>query len=185
MSRERRPLSIIVPVLNEGANFPSLWNELSSGVKSPFTAYVVYDFDEESDGFLFLVMPLIANGTLKDVLRRPGRPPWSPSEALRLAQQILPALDFAHQHGLVHRDVKPANILLDGKRAYLVDFGISKLVRGEAAHEPDLTGTSVPIGTPEHMAPERVAGGQQLDGRADLCRERGRCGQRAGPYRGP
>jgi hypothetical protein len=129
----------------------------------------VYDFGEESDGLLYLVMPLIESGTLKDQFARGGRQPWQPREVHALAAQILPALDFAHEHGIVHRDVKPANVLLERDWAWLADFGIARMAMGDDGGGMTLTGASA-IGTPEYMAPEQVVPTyeQPLDGRADL-----------------
>jgi hypothetical protein len=129
----------------------------------------VYDFGEEPDGLLYLVMPLIEGGTLKDRFVREGRQPWQPAGALELAAQVLPALDFAHEHGVVHRDVKPANVLMDGDWAWLADFGIARLAMGDDGGGMTLTGATA-IGTPEYMAPEQVVPSAErpLDGRADL-----------------
>jgi hypothetical protein len=129
----------------------------------------VYDFGEESDGLLYLVMPLIEGGTLKDRFARDGRQPWHASQALELATQLLPALDFAHEHGVIHRDIKPANVLMDRDWAWLADFGIARLALSDDGGGMTLTGATA-IGTPEYMAPEQVVQDMQrrLDGRADL-----------------
>jgi hypothetical protein len=129
----------------------------------------VYDFGEESDGLLYLVMPLIEGGTLKDRFASDGRQSWQPPQALELAAQILPALDFAHERGVVHRDIKPANVLMDRDWAWLADFGIARLAQGDDGGGMTLTGATA-IGTPEYMAPEQVVPDMQrpLDGRADL-----------------
>jgi serine/threonine protein kinase len=129
----------------------------------------VYDFGEESDGLLYLVMPLIEGGTLKDQFSRGGRQPWPPRQVGALAAQILPALDFAHEHGIVHRDVKPANVLQEREWAWLADFGIARMAMGDDGGGMTLTGASA-IGTPEYMAPEQVVPTYErpLDGRADL-----------------
>src|SRR5688572_14982755 len=73
----------------------------------------VYDFDEE-DGQLYMVMPLVSGGTLKDRMTQAGGTPQTPQQALLVSLQVLAALDYAHQRGFVHRDVKPSNILLEG-----------------------------------------------------------------------
>jgi hypothetical protein len=129
----------------------------------------VYDFGEEPDGLLYLVMPLIEGGTLKDRFVAEGRRPWQPPRALELAAQVLPALDFAHEHGVVHRDVKPANVLMDGDWAWLADFGIARLAMGDDGGGMTLTGATA-IGTPEYMAPEQVVPNVErpVDGRADV-----------------
>jgi hypothetical protein len=130
----------------------------------------VYDFGEDTDGLLYLVMPLIEGGTLKDQFQRHARQPWSPAEAHGLAAQVLPALDFAHERGVIHRDVKPANVLLERDWAWLADFGIARMALGDdGVAGATLTGSTA-IGTPEYMAPEQVQPDpdRPLDGRADL-----------------
>lgn len=98
----------------------------------------------------YLVMPYLPGGTLKQKLGRPI--PWR--EALALIQPIAGALDYAHEMGMIHRDVKPGNILLTAKgQALLTDFGIAKVISNEETM--DLTGTGLGVGTPEYMAPEQ------------------------------
>ncbi|MBV9327497.1 MAG: protein kinase, partial [Chloroflexi bacterium] len=122
----------------------------------------VYDTGEEDD-LLYLVMFLARDGTLKNLLRTTSPAPWSAQRVLQLAEQILPALDVAHQQGVIHRDIKPDNILLSGERAFLADFGIAKLLQGD----PGLTVIGTFVGTPEYAAPEQVLA-LPLDGRSDL-----------------
>ncbi len=120
----------------------------------------------EEHGVPYLVMELIEGGALNSRLGRP----LSPQDAIAIARQIGAALDFAHSQGIIHRDVKPANIFLKGNGtpaqqvAVLADFGIAK-VFDELG--PKLTQTGVGIGTPEYTAPEQAMG-EDLDGRADL-----------------
>src|SRR5438093_7162369 len=76
----------------------------------------VYDVGDD-EGLLYMVMPLITGGTLKERLQHGAGQPWPPRAALALARQVLAALAYAHEHGFVHRDVKPSNILLEGEQA--------------------------------------------------------------------
>jgi eukaryotic-like serine/threonine-protein kinase len=103
------------------------------------------------EGAYYLVMPLIEGESLEDrLLRRQG--PLAASEALAVGRDLLDALDYAHQRGIVHRDVKPSNVLLDlAGNAYLMDFGIALLVGQDRKTR---TGTS--LGTPHYMSPEQI-----------------------------
>jgi DNA-binding beta-propeller fold protein YncE/predicted Ser/Thr protein kinase len=110
----------------------------------------VYDAREE-DGELIVAMRLIEGGDLKQ--RIAARGPLPPSEAVALLGQVAEALDAAHAAGIVHRDVKPHNVLLEGDRAYLTDFGLAKAL-GESGV---LSGASI-AGTAEYMSPEQWRG---------------------------
>jgi DNA-binding beta-propeller fold protein YncE len=113
---------------------------------------VVPIFDaREEDGELIVAMRLVEGGDLKRRLKLDG--PLPPAEAVELLGQVAAALDAAHAAGIVHRDVKPQNILLEGDRAYLTDFGLAKAV-GESGV---LSGVSV-AGTAEYMSPEQWQG---------------------------
>ncbi|MCS7221592.1 MAG: serine/threonine-protein kinase [Anaerolineae bacterium] len=130
----------------------------------------IYDVGE-ADGLVYIAMKLIPGETLGDVLARAGR--LDESDVAELGIQIAEALDYAHSKGVIHRDVKPANILLawnvddeTGVRhchAYLTDFGVAR-----ALDAPDLTQAGLTVGTPAYMSPEQAAGERSLDGRSDL-----------------
>ncbi|MBN1311048.1 MAG: protein kinase [Anaerolineae bacterium] len=120
----------------------------------------VYDFGEEGDQ-PYLVMRLMTGGSLAERLKSG---PLSLAEATRIVKRIGLALDEAHQKGVIHRDLKPGNILFDHHDdAYLTDFGIVRLVEATASY----TGSGI-IGTPAYMSPEQAHGNKELDGRSDL-----------------
>jgi hypothetical protein len=120
----------------------------------------VYDAGEE-DGLLYIAMACVDGDDLKTLLAREGR--LDVRRTLRILGQIGSALDAAHARGLVHRDVKPANILVgEGDRAFLSDFGVVKELSGNGT-----TRTGSFIGTIEYCAPEQIEG-QDVDGRADV-----------------
>jgi serine/threonine-protein kinase len=116
----------------------------------------------EIDGRLYLDMRLVEGPDLSTILANRG--PLDPAAAVDVIRQVASALDAAHAEGLVHRDVKPSNVLVDGSGfAYLVDFGIARSM-GPAA---DITGTGIPVGTVAYMAPERFAT-EPVDHRVDV-----------------
>ena len=123
----------------------------------------VYEFDTRA-GVSFLIMPFVRGTTLESTLEA-RRPPTS--TILKLLHEVGSALDTAHRRGVVHRDVKPANILIeeDTGRALLTDFGVA-LIRETPSGA--LTAPGSAIGTPDYMAPEQIAGLPDVDGRADL-----------------
>jgi Protein kinase domain/WD40-like Beta Propeller Repeat len=118
----------------------------------------------EQDGVLFLAMRFIDGSDLRGALERDGR--LEPARTARICQQVAAALDAAHRAGLVHRDVKPGNVLLgrpdDGDHAYLSDFGLTK----QASSMSGLTATGQLVGTLDYVAPEIIEG-RPPDGRAD------------------
>lgn len=120
----------------------------------------VHDFGE-AGGYTYIVMPFVETGTLGDLLR--GEP--LPLRQIRsIVSQVGDALDYAHSLGVVHRDVKPSNILIDQRgNCLLTDFGIAKIVGGTTTY----TQTGAVIGTPAYMSPEQIRG-DKLDGRSDI-----------------
>ena len=118
----------------------------------------------EADGLLYYVMPFVEGETLRERLRREG--PLPVDDAVRIATEVGDALDFAHARGIVHRDVKPGNILLEDTHAVVADFGIAKAL--SSAGSDVSTSAGLVVGTPAYMSPEQLVPNGQLDGRADL-----------------
>jgi eukaryotic-like serine/threonine-protein kinase len=123
---------------------------------------VVRIFDlGQADGFKFITMEYLEGEDLRAVLKKKGK--LSPEESARILLQICRALEVAHGEGVIHRDLKPQNIMLDANgRAYVMDFGIAR-----SAYLPGMTQTGALIGTPEYMSPEQGKG-EKLDERSDL-----------------
>ena len=120
----------------------------------------IFDFGIE-DNILYLVMPYVQGGSLREIMREP-----IPAEQVdKLLLPIASALDYAHRQGVIHRDIKPDNILLDESgHPILSDFGIAKLVESNA----QFTASGGFLGTPAYMAPEQGRGMANIDGRADI-----------------
>jgi ABC-type branched-subunit amino acid transport system substrate-binding protein/tRNA A-37 threonylcarbamoyl transferase component Bud32 len=159
---ERRvALKLIAPELASDERFRSRFLKeplLAASLDNPHVI-PIYDAGE-SDGQLYLAMRYVDGPDLGTVLDRHGR--MEPERALELLGQVGDALDAAHRRGLVHRDVKPANVLMDeDDHAYLSDFGITKQAGAAATH------TGGMMGTLDYMAPEQIRG-EAIDGRTDL-----------------
>src|SRR3974390_3256103 len=124
--------------------------------------YVIRIFDlGQAEGLKFIPMEFLEGQDLRAELKKRGK--FSPEDAARIILQISRALEVAHGEGVVHRDLKPQNIMLDANgRAYVMDFGIAR-----SAYLPGMTQTGALIGTPEYMSPEQGKG-EQLDERSDL-----------------
>ncbi len=119
----------------------------------------------EVDGMVYYVMPFIEGESLRDRLDRDGQLPVD--DAVRIACDIASALDYAHRHGFVHRDVKPANVLLHENRALVADFGIALVLEGSGG-DLRLTQSGMSIGTPQYMSPEQALGEKHVTGRTDI-----------------
>jgi serine/threonine protein kinase len=154
-------LKLLAPVLGE-AGFRERFlreSQLAASIDHP-SILPVYDAGEE-DGFLYIAMACVEGSDLKTLLDEEGKLPLR--RTLRIVGQIGSALDAAHARGLVHRDVKPANILVGADdRAYLSDFGVVKELSSNG-----MTRTGTFVGTIEYCAPEQIEG-RAVDGRADV-----------------
>ena len=117
----------------------------------------------ESGELLYYVMPFVAGESLRERLARDG--PLPLEDALRIAREVADALAYAHTQGVVHRDIKPGNILLEEGHAVVADFGLARALSSAASE--DLTTSGLAVGTPVYMSPEQVAG-TQVDGRTDI-----------------
>jgi serine/threonine protein kinase/Tol biopolymer transport system component len=117
-----------------------------------------------ADELLYYVTPRIEGESLRERMRRERQLPIG--EALEIAKQVAGALDYAHRHNVIHRDVKPGNILLQDGQALVADFGIALAVN--AAGGDRITETGLSLGTPGYMSPEQATGERELDARSDI-----------------
>lgn len=136
-------------------------------------AISVTDFGESENGVVYLVMEYLRGRTLKDVVRSGG--PMTLARTVEIVRQVAGALDVAHSEGVVHRDLKSDNIMLDeatgGDWAKVLDFGIAKIQQTERSiHEtdPGLTAPNLIIGTPQYMSPEQCSQASDIDARSDI-----------------
>lgn len=156
-------LKLMAPQLGRDERFRERFAreaELATALEHP-NVVPIHDAGE-ADGRLYLVMRDVEGTDLRTLLQRDGA--LAPARALTIAGQVASALDVAHAQGLVHRDVKPSNVLLDEREhVYLADFGLTRRFTDEGG----LAGDTHSLGTPAYLAPEQIEGGT-VDGRADV-----------------
>ena len=141
--------------------------EICAGLRHPHILPLLSA--DEAEGVPYFTTPFIEGESLRDRLARAGR--LSVPGACRVMHDVADALAYAHARGIVHRDIKPDNILLDGRNAIVSDFGIAKVTRaaGElTAPHNVITGSGMSVGTPIYMAPEQALADQSADHRVDL-----------------
>jgi len=155
-------LKVLRPELAAAIGHERFLNEvdIAAGLSHP-NILPVHDVGT-ADGLLYYVMPYVEGESLRARLAREG--PLEPAEAVRIAREVAGALSYAHGRGIVHRDVKPANILLLEDHAVVSDFGVARAV-GSVLDDPALAAAT---GTPAYMSPEQIAGSPDIDARTDL-----------------
>ncbi len=164
--RHDRPvaLKVLLPSLAQSLGGERFLREIRTAARLQHPHILSVHDSGDADGQLWFTMPYVEGETLRRRLQREGQLPLT--DALRVAREVADGLDFAHRHRVVHRDVKPENILLSDGHALVADFGISRALAGD---EPGgaLTETGVSLGTPAYMSPEQATG-QPVDARTDI-----------------
>jgi serine/threonine protein kinase/tetratricopeptide (TPR) repeat protein len=162
--RRQVAIKVLRPELSAGLGAERFVREI--GIAAKLThPHILPLFDSgEAEGSLYYVMPFVEGESLRERLVREGQ--LEVEEALGITRQVAAALDHAHRHGVVHRDVKPENILLHDGEALVADFGIALAVT--AASDNRLTRDGCFVGTPEYMSPEQATGEDTLDARSDV-----------------
>jgi serine/threonine protein kinase len=159
-------LKVLVPELAEDPVFRERFIKESRAAAAVREPHIIPVFEAgEANGVLFITMPMVDGGDARSLVRETG--PLLPGRAAEIVSQVASALDAAHEQGLVHRDVKPANMLLDIRpgrpdHVYLSDFGLTKA----ALDSSGLTASGHFLGTMDYAAPEQISG-RPVDGRAD------------------
>jgi len=118
----------------------------------------------ETEGFLYYVMPFVEGESLRARIRREGELPVG--DTVHILREVVDALAAAHAQDVVHRDIKPDNVMLSGRHALVMDFGVAKAV--SAAGGETLTTAGLAVGTPQYMSPEQAMGQEKVDHRADI-----------------
>jgi len=156
-------LKVLDPELTESLGARRFLREIETAAKLTHP-HVLPVFDSgEAAGLLYFVMPYVKGESLRDRMVREKQLPVE--DAVQIAREIADALAYAHEEGVIHRDVKPANILLESGHAVLADFGVAHAL--SEAKEDRITGTGLSLGTPAYMSPEQSTGSHDLDGRSD------------------
>ena len=161
--QRRAAIKIIAPDLAESEGFRERFTRearIAAALQHP-NIVTVYDAGEV-DGLLYLAMQYIEGEDLAAILRADGR--LRPYRAIDVCRQVASALDAAHAMGLIHRDVKPANVLIEGRNAFLTDFGLTKRLDGTHAQ---LTRAGDVVGTIHYVAPEQIEG-RRVSARSDV-----------------
>jgi eukaryotic-like serine/threonine-protein kinase len=166
--RHERPVAIkvLLPDLAAAVGADRFLREIGIAARLQHPNILTLIDSGEADGLLYYVMPFVEGESLRGRIQ-PDRERLTVPEVARLLLEITDALAAAHRIGIVHRDVKPENILLSGRHALVVDFGVAKAVR-EATSSHALTSIGVSLGTPTYMAPEQAAADPAADHRVDI-----------------
>ena len=161
-------VKVLPPDLAGGVNIDRFRREVRFAARLQHPHIVPLLAAGEMDGVPYYTMPFVEGQSLRDRLRGAGALPLA--EALGILRDVARALAYAHAHGVVHRDIKPDNVLLSGGVAVVTDFGIAKALSSSstATGRISLTGTGMSLGTPAYMAPEQAAADPATDHRADL-----------------
>jgi serine/threonine protein kinase len=160
-------LKVLPPELGHAVSVDRFRQEIRLAARLQHPHIVPLHSAGEAAGLLYYTMPLVEGESLRTRLTRSGE--LAVKEAVRVLRDVAAALAYAHEHGVVHRDIKPDNVLLSGGEALVSDFGVAKALSASATGgDSGLTSLGVALGTPAYMAPEQGAADPQVDHRADL-----------------
>ncbi len=159
-------VKVLPPDLAAGMNVDRFRREIQVAAQLNHPHIVPLLSAGDQPGFLYYTMPFIEGESLRTILERRGRLP--PRDVQRILADVADALAYAHDRGVVHRDIKPGNILTLGNHALVTDFGVAKALRAALPTGASSTSSGFAIGTPAYMAPEQLAGDPAADHRIDI-----------------
>lgn len=159
-------VKVLSPELAAGVNAHRFRREIRLAARLQHPHIVPLLAAGDIDGLPFYTMPHVEGESLRARLARDGGLPIR--DAVRLLREVADALAYAHAHDIVHRDIKPDNVLLSGHHALVTDFGVAKALQSATDAGVGITSRGIVLGTPAYMAPEQVAGDPTVDHRADL-----------------
>lgn len=169
LARDRRhnravAIKLLQPELTTAATAERFLREIEITAKLQHPHILTLIDSGARDGLAYYVMPHVEGESLRERLIWERQ--CNIEQAVQVARQVASALEYAHRNGVVHRDVKPENILLSAGQAMLADFGIARAIRDSG--QATITAVGTPLGTPAYMSPEQVSGAHEIDSRSDI-----------------
>jgi len=158
-------IKVLPPDMGAGVNVERFEREIQLAARLQHPHIVPLLTAAAAGDLLYYIMPYIAGESLRAKLSREGELPVA--EAVKILREVVDALSYAHRNGVVHRDIKPDNVLLSDGHAVVTDFGVAKAVSSSSG-KSSLTSLGVALGTPAYMAPEQAAADPHVDHRADI-----------------
>ena len=159
-------VKVLPPEMAAGVNIERFRREIQLAASLQHPHIVPLHAAGQAGDLFYYTMPLVEGESLRAKLAREGELPVA--DALRILKDVVDALAYAHAHGVVHRDIKPDNILISGHHAVVTDFGVAKAVSAASGGASSLTSLGVALGTPAYMAPEQAVADPHVDQRADI-----------------